>query len=46
MLIQIGVLAWLFLDEKLTLNKIISMGIVFIGVVLVQISKSKKDAVD
>jgi drug/metabolite transporter (DMT)-like permease len=39
MLIQIGLLAWIFLSEKLTALKIIGMVMVFIGVLIVQITK-------
>ncbi len=41
MLIQIGILAWIFLDEAITALKITAMAIVFVGVIIVQIAKSK-----
>ncbi len=42
MLIQIGVLAWVFLDESIGLLQGVGMGIAFAGAVLVQIRESKK----
>ena len=41
MLIQIGLLAWTFLGEELTATKITAMIMVFIGVLIVQIVKTK-----
>jgi len=41
MLIQIAILAWLFLGEELTLMKLVAMGMVFIGVLLVQVTRKK-----
>lgn len=41
MLIQIGILAWTFLGEKLTATKIMAMAMVFVGVLIVQIVKPK-----
>lgn len=41
MLIQIGILAWIFLGEALTALEILAMAIVFVGVIIVQIAKSK-----
>lgn len=38
MLIQIAVLSWLFLGEILTSTKMLGMGLVFIGVLIVQLS--------
>lgn len=38
MLIQIAVLSWLFLGETLTSTKMLGMGLVFIGVLIVQLS--------
>lgn len=38
MLIQIAVLSWLFLGESLTPTKILGMGLVFTGVLVVQLS--------
>lgn len=39
MLIQIGILAWIFLGEELTVTKAVAMAMVFIGVLIVQIVK-------
>ena len=39
MLIQIGILAWIFLGEELTATKVMAMIMVFIGVLIVQIVK-------
>ena len=39
MLVQIALLSWLFLGEQLTVIKIISMAIVFIGVLIVQLKR-------
>ncbi len=41
MLIQIAILAWIFLGEELTPMKLVAMGMVFIGVLLVQITRKK-----
>jgi len=41
MLIQIGILAWTFLGEQLTPEKIMAMAMVFIGILIVQIVKTK-----
>jgi len=41
MLIQIAILAWLFLGEELTLMKLMAMSMVFIGVLLVQATRKK-----
>lgn len=41
MLIQIAILAWVFLAEELTLMKLVAMGMVFIGVLLVQVTRKK-----
>jgi len=41
MLIQITLLSWLFLGETLTLMKVISMALVFSGVLIVQLKKIK-----
>jgi len=41
MLIQIAILAWAFLGEELTLMKLMAMGMVFIGVLLVQVTRKK-----
>lgn len=38
MLIQTGVLAWMFLGEELSAAKIIAMGMVFVGVLMVQVA--------
>jgi len=46
MLIQIAILAWVFLGEELTLMKLTAMSMVFIGVILVQVTRKKpKNAV-
>lgn len=42
MLIQIGILAWIFLGEELTVTKVAAMAMVFIGVLIVQIVKSER----
>ena len=42
MLIQIGILAWIFLGEELSTLKITAMGIVFVGIIIVQIGKIKR----
>jgi drug/metabolite transporter (DMT)-like permease len=42
MLIQIGILAWTFLGEELSTLKITAMGIVFVGIIIVQIGKVKR----
>jgi drug/metabolite transporter (DMT)-like permease len=39
MLIQIGILAWIFLDEPLSPLKITAMSIVFVGILIVQLRK-------
>ena len=39
MLIQIAVLAWIFLDEKITTQEGIGLSIAVIGAVLVQLKK-------
>ena len=39
MLIQIAVLAWLFLGERFTLAQVPAMALVFIGVLIVQLRK-------
>jgi drug/metabolite transporter (DMT)-like permease len=39
MLIQITLLSWLFLGENLTYMKLVSMALVFIGVLIVQLKK-------
>lgn len=41
MLIQITLLSWFFLGENLTLIKVISMALVFGGVLFVQLKKTK-----
>lgn len=41
MLIQIGLLAWFFLDEKITPTKGTGMALAAVGIILVQIRKSK-----
>jgi len=41
MLIQIAILAWVFLGEELSLMKLMAMGMVFIGVLLVQITRKE-----
>ncbi|MBI2416406.1 MAG: DMT family transporter [Ignavibacteriales bacterium] len=41
MLIQIGLLAWFFLDEKITVIKGTGMALAAAGIILVQIRKSK-----
>jgi len=41
MLIQIAILAWLFLGEELTPMKLTAMSMVFIGVLLVQVTRKK-----
>jgi drug/metabolite transporter (DMT)-like permease len=41
MLIQIGILAWIFLAEELTAAKVIAMLMVFAGVLIVQTMKPK-----
>ena len=41
MLVQIALLSWLFLGERLTVLKLISMTLVFIGVLIVQIKGSR-----
>lgn len=38
MLIQIAVLSWLFLGETLTATKLLGMALVFVGVLIVQVS--------
>ena len=40
MLVQIALLSWLFLEEQLTVVKMISMALVLIGVLLVQLKRS------
>lgn len=45
MLIQITVMTWLFLKEIITLEKIIGIILVFIGVLIVQIRKNNSDKV-
>jgi len=39
MLVQIAVLSWIFLDEMLTMMKLISMALVFVGALIVQLRK-------
>jgi drug/metabolite transporter (DMT)-like permease len=39
MLIQIAVLAWVFLGERLTVAKVPAMALVFVGVLIVQLKK-------
>jgi drug/metabolite transporter (DMT)-like permease len=41
MLIQIGILAWFFLGEILSMVKILAMVIVFVGIIIVQLGKPK-----
>jgi len=41
MLVQIALLSWLFLGERLTVLKLISMTLVFIGVLIVQIKGTR-----
>lgn len=41
MLVQIALLSWLFLGERLTVLKLISMTLVFVGVLIVQIKGSR-----
>lgn len=41
MLVQIALLSWLFLGERLTAVKLISMVLVFVGVLIVQLKKIK-----
>lgn len=42
MLIQIAILSWIFLNEQLSTEKLISMSLVFIGVLLVQLKNLRK----
>ncbi len=42
MLPQIAILAWVFLDEALILRQIIGLGLVTIGIVIVQVWRGKK----
>ena len=39
MLVQIAVLSWMFLGEQLTVAKLIPMGLVFVGALVVQLRK-------
>ena len=39
MLVQIAILSWIFLYEKLTMMKLISMALVFVGALIVQLRK-------
>jgi len=41
MLIQIAILAWLFLDEPLTAQEIVGMGLAAVGILVVQLRRSK-----
>ncbi|MDO9084732.1 MAG: DMT family transporter [Anaerolineaceae bacterium] len=42
MLPQIAILAWIFLDEPLNLRQILGLGLVAIGIIIVQVWKGKK----
>jgi drug/metabolite transporter (DMT)-like permease len=41
MLIQIAILAWLFLDEPLTTQEIVGMGLAAVGILVVQLKRRK-----
>jgi drug/metabolite transporter (DMT)-like permease len=47
-LVEVAVLAWLFLDEDLTSNRIIGSAVVIVGIVVVHVSKARaaKDTLD
>ncbi len=42
MLPQIAILAWLFLGENLNLRQILGLGLVTLGIVIVQVWRGKK----
>jgi drug/metabolite transporter (DMT)-like permease len=46
MLIQIGILAWIFLGENFSMLKITAMGIVFVGIIIVQLGKTKSKSLE
>jgi drug/metabolite transporter (DMT)-like permease len=42
MLPQIAILAWIFLDEPLNLRQILGLGLVTIGIIIVQVWRGKR----
>jgi drug/metabolite transporter (DMT)-like permease len=42
MLIQIAILAWLFLDETLTWLEVLGLALAAVGILLVQIRRGKR----
>lgn len=43
MLPQIAILAWVFLGEALNLRQILGLGLVTIGIIIVQVLRGKKE---